>query len=83
MSNNDSLKEFEEILDNQLRDINSDYDAKRKGNMALESAEVISLPTNTFYLWMKGRKKLGGQNKVPRLANNRLYADQILEMISK
>ena len=77
----DSLKEFEEILDNQLREINSDYDAKRKGNMALESAEVISLPTNTFYQWMKERKKLGGQNKVPRLANNRLYVDQILEMI--
>ena len=42
---------------------------------------VHNVPKETFYKWMKKRGKLGGQNKVPRLANNRDYLDDILEML--
>jgi hypothetical protein len=76
-----SLETFTNILDDKLREINSDYDAKRKGDMALEIAEVIALPEGTFYKWMKNRNKLGGQNKVPRLSNNRKYVEEILRLI--
>ncbi len=76
-----STESFTSILDDKLREINSDYDAKRKGDMALEKAEVISLPEGTFYKWMRNRNKLGGQNKVPRLSNNRKYVDEILRLI--
>lgn len=81
-TNPSSLKEFTLLLDNQLRSINSDYDAKRKGDMALQLLEVVPLPKRTFYRWMKSRKKLGGQNKVPRLSNGREYVEDILRFTS-
>ncbi|MEQ8909069.1 MAG: GH3 auxin-responsive promoter family protein [Vicingaceae bacterium] len=75
-------KDFIQALDDHLREINSDYDAKRKGDMALEIPELIVLPEETFYRWMKSRNKLGGQNKVPRLSNDRKYVEDILRFTS-
>lgn len=72
---------FCETLDQKLREINSDYDAKRFKNMALNKPIVHHAPPTTFYKWMKSRGKLGGQNKVPRLANNREYLDTLLEVM--
>jgi len=81
-SPNDPNK-FAEILDRTIRKINSDYDAKRYKNLALEKPLIHTVEDGTFYSWMKKRKKLGGQNKVPRLANSRKYLDDILSMIHK
>jgi hypothetical protein len=50
--------------------------------MALEPLVVESLPPGTFESWMKYRGKLGGQNKVPRLANNRIYVEDLLKFNS-
>ncbi len=75
------LNEFTGVLDDTLRRINSDYDAKRVGDLALVSPIVHAVSEGTFYNWMKKRGKLGGQNKVPRLSNNREYIDDILTMI--
>jgi hypothetical protein len=77
----DDLDEFSRILDETLRRNNSDYDAKRYKDMALQSPIVHKAPVGTFYDWMKKRGKLGGQNKVPRLSNTREYLDDILDMI--
>lgn len=77
----DQLARFGQILDEKLREINSDYDAKRHKNIALVAPKVHRVDHGTFYNWMKRRGKLGGQNKVPRLANNREYLDSLLEMI--
>lgn len=76
-----SLEEFTHVLDSTLREINSDYDAKRTHNLALIAPRVHSVEEGTFYRWMKKRGKLGGQNKVPRLANSREYVDDILKMV--
>ena len=78
----DDLEKFKVCLDKNLREINSDYDSKRYKDLALEAPIVHSVPQGTFYQWMKKRGKLGGQNKVPRLANNREYLEDILEMMS-
>lgn len=78
-----SLTEFNRILDTELRAVNSDYDAKRKHNLALIEPTIHSVPEGTFYTWMKSRGKLGGQNKVPRLNNSREYVDDILKMIEE
>jgi hypothetical protein len=78
-----SQEEFVKVLDATLRKINSDYDAKRQKDIALQMPIVHWAPTNTFYDWMKMRGKLGGQNKVPRLANSREYIDEILKMINE
>lgn len=75
------FNQFCEILDSTLREINSDYDAKRYKNMALKSPLIHNAPEDTFYTWMKSRGKLGGQNKVPRLANSREYLDSLLQVI--
>src|SRR5918993_1974554 len=75
--------EFTRILDDTLRAINSDYDAKRAHNLALVEPKVHSAGEGTFYNWMKRRGKLGGQHKVPRLANSREYVDEILKMMEE
>ncbi|MEO8472416.1 MAG: GH3 auxin-responsive promoter family protein [Chryseolinea sp.] len=72
---------FTNVLDETLREVNSDYDAKRAHNLALVGPKVHSVEEGTFYNWMKRRGKLGGQNKVPRLANSREYVDDILAMM--
>jgi hypothetical protein len=76
-------EEFTRILDETLRSINSDYDAKRSQNLALIAPKVHNAEEGTFYNWMKRRGKLGGQNKVPRLANSREYVDEILKMMEE
>jgi hypothetical protein len=69
---------FTEVLDNTLKSINSDYEAKRYKNLVLAKPTVVMLPEGTFYQWLKLKGKLGGQYKVPRLSNHRNYVDEIL-----
>lgn len=76
----DDDEKFERILDEELRKINADYDAKRYQDMALLRAKVHKAPAGLFYAWMKSRNKLGGQHKVPRLSNSREYLEPLLEM---
>ncbi len=71
------LKGFTFLLDESLRLLNSDYDAKRYKDIALQLPIIHSLPQGTFYNWMKSKGKLGGQNKVQRLANDRKILDEI------
>ncbi|WP_341227287.1 GH3 auxin-responsive promoter family protein [uncultured Arcticibacterium sp.] len=73
---------FIEKLDNTLRKVNSDYDAKRRGDLALCLPKVHFVDEGTFYSWMEKRGKLGGQNKVPRLSNNREFLEDILSFIN-
>ena len=77
-----NLEQFTDELDKKLREVNSDYDAKRQSDLALIQPVVHIVEEGTFYNWMKKRGKLGGQNKVPRLSNDRRFVDDILEMIS-
>ncbi|MFD2148588.1 GH3 auxin-responsive promoter family protein [Mucilaginibacter antarcticus] len=79
--NPNEFERFVDILDQTLRRINSDYDAKRFKDMALRRPIVRRVPQGTFFNWMKEKGKLGGQNKVPRLANNREYVDAILKVV--
>lgn len=75
------FERFIDVLDNTLREVNSDYDAKRFKDMALRRPVVHKAPSGTFYKWLKNKGKLGGQHKVPRLANERKYVEEILDMI--
>ncbi len=76
-----NLENFKDILDRKLREVNSDYDAKRYKDLALKSPVIHVAPDFTFYKWMKTRGKLGGQHKVPRLSNDRQYVDEILKLL--
>ncbi len=77
----ENIEYFADTLDNALKSLNSDYEAKRYKNMVLRPPEIRIVPPGTFYNWLKNKKKLGGQYKVPRLSNNRKYVDEILKMI--
>lgn len=77
----ENLENFIDILDSTLRSLNSDYDAKRKGDIVLKKLTLHKVPSGSFYNWMKSRGKLGGQNKVPRLSNSREYVESILEFL--
>ena len=74
-------EKFTDLLDQTLREVNSDYDAKRFKDMALRRPLLHIAPDGIFYTWMKNRGKLGGQHKVPRLANDRAYVDEILKLL--
>ncbi|MFO7669123.1 MAG: GH3 auxin-responsive promoter family protein [Bacteroidales bacterium] len=78
----DSLEKFTRVLDETLSEINSDYEAKRYKNLTLMEPQIVSVPPGTFYRWMQKRGKLGGQNKIPRLANNRKYLDELRDILT-
>ena len=71
------LQVFEQLLDKNLQLINSDYEAKRYKNMALECLKVQPIPQGTFVNWLKSKGKQGSQVKVPRLANHRTYMEEL------
>jgi phenylacetate-coenzyme A ligase PaaK-like adenylate-forming protein len=77
----DNQEVFNKILDETLRENNSDYDAKRYKDMVLTPPKVTVVPKETFYAWMRNRGKLGGQHKVPRLSNSREFVEEILEVV--
>jgi hypothetical protein len=76
-----SLEDFTRLLDQKLREINSDYDAKRYKDLALKMPIVHQGQQGLFESWLRKKGKLGGQHKVPRLSNSREFLDEILEMM--
>jgi hypothetical protein len=72
------MSNFEGLFDQELKSLNSDYDAKRLNNMTLNKPKIHSARTNLFYDWLKNNDKLGGQHKVPRLSNSRVYLEELL-----
>ena len=76
-------EQFAEILDEALQDINSDYEAKRSNSMAMNRLVLHKAEPGTFLRWMKDRGKLGGQNKVPRLANERRFVEELLTLMGR
>jgi hypothetical protein len=72
------MERFILIIDEELRALNSDYDAKRHHDLVLEKPKLVVLKKGTFDIWLKNQGKLGGQNKIPRLANDRVIVEQIL-----
>ena len=74
---------FVQLLDQELKNENSDYEAKRSKDILLTSPIVHIAEKDTFLLWLKSRGKLGGQHKIPRLSNDRDMIEQILELIER
>ena len=79
----DDMERFNRVLDETLRELNSDYDAKRYNDLILDKPKIELVATETFDLWLRSIGKLGGQNKVPRLINDRSIVEQILQLSEK
>jgi hypothetical protein len=71
---------FNELFDNALKALNSDYEAKRYNNITLNKPKINIARKNLFYDWLKQNNKLGGQHKVPRLSNTRDYMNDLLKL---
>lgn len=78
-----TLAQFAEELDTALKGINSDYEAKRHKDIALRMPIVHQMPSGGFAQWLKDKKKLGGQHKVPRLSNERKILEEMLPYTNK
>ena len=74
------ISQFTFELDNALKAINSDYEAKRQKNIALRMPIIHSIKKGTFNEWLRKKGKLGGQHKVPRLSNERNLLEEILSI---
>ncbi|WP_267405656.1 MULTISPECIES: GH3 auxin-responsive promoter family protein [unclassified Chryseobacterium] len=72
--NPENLDQFRKELDEQLRKRNTYYDDLISGNI-LQPLHISTLKKNAFNEYAKSQGKLGGQNKTPRLANDRKVAD--------
>ncbi len=71
---------FNEMFDNSLKSLNSDYEAKRYNNITLNKPKIHIARTRLFHDWLKLNNKLGGQHKVPRLSNTRDYLEELLQL---
>ncbi|MES2746850.1 MAG: GH3 auxin-responsive promoter family protein [Bacteroidota bacterium] len=76
----DDIAKFQQVLDEILQTINSDYEAKRYNNMTLNPLVINVARPGLFYDWLKEQDKLGGQHKIPRLSNQRDYLEQLKGM---
>ncbi len=79
----DDIEQFADILDARLQQLNSDYEAKRFKDINMVRLDLVVANEGTFEQWLKGKGKLGGQNKVPRLSNSRQYVEELLSLIAK
>jgi len=71
------LSHFASELDKALRANNSDYDAKRHKDIALQPLLLNAVPPSTFHHWLRSKGRLGGQSKIPRLSNSRNFLEEI------
>ncbi|MDE6135308.1 MAG: GH3 auxin-responsive promoter family protein [Muribaculaceae bacterium] len=71
---------FADILDAELQKVNSDYQAKRAGDIFLDRLILTQASPGLFDRWLESTGRLGGQRKIPRLANDRQLMDRLLEI---
>lgn len=79
----ENLEIFKKALDDRLRAVNSDYDAKRYKDMALQQLKLSMAPEHTFHNWLRSKGKIGGQSKIPRLSNDRKYLEELIHFIQQ
>ena len=76
------VEQFNAALDQSLQKQNYNYAAKRSNNFAIVRHALTVAPPGFFRSWMADRGKLGGQHKVPRLANHREFLEDMLGRMS-
>ena len=75
------IKKFAQVLDETLKSLNSDYEAKRYKDIALRPPQLTSMPRGHFNKWLKNKNKLGGQHKIPRLSNDRVILEEVIGLL--
>ena len=75
-----NISKFCEDLDSNLQELNSDYKSKRFKDITMKSLEIIIAKEKLFFDWLKLKNKLGGQNKIPRLSNDRVIIEELIKL---
>ena len=75
-----NISKFCEDLDKNLQKFNSDYKSKRFKNITMKRLEIIVAKEKLFFDWLKFKNKLGGQNKIPRLCNDRIFIEELIKL---
>ena len=75
-----NISKFCEDLDKNLQKSNSDYKSKRFKNITMKRLEIIVAKQKLFFEWLKFNNKLGGQNKIPRLCNDRVLIEELMKL---
>lgn len=71
---------FIQVLDDTLKALNSDYEAKRHKGLTMQLPTLHVAKRGLFYQWLANRQKLGGQHKIPRLSNDRTLITELIKM---
>ena len=79
-NNPKDIEKFNFLLDKELKNLNSDYEAKRYKNITLDFPRINIAKKGLFYNWLRKNNKLGGQHKIPRLSNQRDLMDELKNM---
>ncbi|WP_259016023.1 GH3 auxin-responsive promoter family protein [Emticicia fluvialis] len=75
-----NIAQFAEDLDKRMTELNVYYDDLITGSI-LQRLVITPLKRDAFITYMRSQGKLGGQNKVPRLSNDRKIADVLGKMV--
>ena len=75
-----NLDTFGKMLDQKLRELNSDYDAKRHKNITMSRPKISVAQKGLFDKWLRNYKKIGGQHKIQRLSNDRKFIENLLKI---
>ena len=79
-SNPGNAIDLAKTIDEELKKENSDYEAKRYNNFTLKKPKVVIGSNGVFLKWLEKNNKVGGQNKIPRLSNDRKFINQLIEL---
>lgn len=77
------IKEFSKVLDQELQKAFSNYYDERNYNNTLSKLVVHQVKSGTFQKWLKAKNKTIWQSKIPKLQNNRIIIDDLLNFINK
>ena len=75
-----NLEIFAKMLDQKLRELNSDYDAKRHKNITMSSPKISVAQKGLFDRWQRNSNRIGGQHKIQRLSNDRKFIENLLKI---
>tara|TARA_B110001454_G_scaffold189399_1_gene187982 strand:+ start:1 stop:636 length:636 start_codon:yes stop_codon:yes gene_type:complete len=75
-----SIEKFKNILDLKLKEVNSDYEAKRFNNLIIKEPKITIIKKGVFLKWLEREKKLGGQNKISRLSEDRKLLEELKQL---
>ena len=76
-----NIIKFNILLDKKLQEVNSDYEAKRFKNILLKKPVIHIAEKTFFYNILKQSNKIGGQNKIKRLYNDRVFIEELIKKL--